>query len=163
MEPIPADRHRIWSHAALGGLAILCIPILIASIGWVLGIDRDVDMSSVFELIFTLLMILTTPALALAFGVLAPSAIAFDRITRGRTTRLANMLLGVSLSLPLFVAFVFGTALFMSDDRPYVVLVLRGLSIPQRHPGVGAALLAVFAAAGVIAALGMRHRSRLSS
>src|SRR5262245_35249682 len=135
MENVGARKHRIWSHAALGGAAMMLIPILIASIQWQLGIDRDSDMSNVVELIFTLAMILTMPAFALAFCILAPSAVALDRLTRGRTSQLANMLLGVFLSLPLFVAFILGSTLFRwSQGLPFTATLIRGLFIPQRHP-----------------------------
>jgi hypothetical protein len=82
--------HRIWFYAAVSAVVMVLGPTLAASVGWFTGSGRDADMSGVHELILFLLMVWTLPAIALAFGVIAPMVIALDRFVRGRTTSNAH-------------------------------------------------------------------------
>jgi len=136
-------RHRVWSYAAASAVVMLLGPTLAASISWFTGTGRDPDMTGVHELIFFLLMLWTLPAIALAFGVIAPMVIALDRLVRGRTTRIVNVMLGTMLGIPALVAVAFAT---------------RALSVWSAHPERALILFIVFAVPCAIAALGMRHR-----
>ncbi len=98
---------------------MVLIPTVTAAILWSTDpSSRDSDMTGVQDLIFFFLMILTAPLIVLALGVLAPAAIALDRLARGQTSRLANALLGITLSVPALVAFSVGVALTRAVFTP---------------------------------------------
>ena len=106
------NRHRIWAFAWLAWLALVALPTTAAAIQWQRGIGRDPNMTGVVELILFLVFVSTIPMAIAAFGVIAPLAIAADRATRGRTSRLANVALGGALGVTGFAVFVAGTLLW---------------------------------------------------
>jgi len=155
--------HRIWFHAAVAAVVMILGPTFAAAIGWISGSSRDPDMSGVFELIFFLTAMSLIPAAGVAFGVFAPAAIALDRILRGRTSRLTNALLGVTLGILSLAAVIIGNALLRAflDSQSFVDGVMHPLPIWASHPERAVILIAIFAVPGAIAALGMRNRQYL--
>lgn len=152
--------HRIWVHAALAWLAMVAIPTLFVTIQWERGIARDPDMRSVWELIFTFVMVLTLPMGALAFGVFAPIAIGIDRRTTGRTTGLANALIGAGLAVPALLVTLI--ALIAMDWRSVAEYGVRAsLFASARNLQSWILFSCVFVAAGIIVGLGLRRRERL--
>ena len=154
--------HRIWSYSAMAAAAFVLGPTVTVTIGWyVQPTFRDSDMTGVHELILLFVMTLATPALALSFGVLAPSAIAIDRVIRGRMSRRINLLFGPVIAIPTLLAFLAGGAFLNSgpDLGEFVDNFQKPFAVAAAHPGRAVLALAFFAALGVITALGMRHRS----
>jgi hypothetical protein len=154
------SNHRIWTHAIAAAAVMVLIPTVAATVGWLTGSSRDSDMSGVHELILLFVILSTIPSFALALGVLAPSAIALDRLTRGRTSRLTNMLLGALLSLPALAALLVAISLMSSGTnlRSFGIKVMHAISTGISHPERVFFAIAFFAVPGVIVALGMRHR-----
>jgi hypothetical protein len=150
-------RHRIWAFASLSWLAFVVLPTTTMAIRWHLGLGRDSDMSSVFELISVFIVVSSLPATVIAFGLLAPLAIAVDRATRIRTTRAANVALGALLGVIAFVLFGAGSALLRlmrgSLDRPIGESVWRLLHDPRTL-----AIVAMFVIGGMVVGLGLRYR-----
>lgn len=156
----PTSAHRIWSHAAAAAALMVLLPTLAVTISWFTDRRaRDSDMRGVDELIFFLIMVLAVPAVSLAFGVLAPSAIILDRLARGQTSRFANMLLGTTLSVPAMIVFVVGAALIQTgfNFQAFVATLFRPFS-PGHHPERVLIAMGFFALPGMIVALGMRYR-----
>lgn len=149
-------QHRIWAHTALAWLAMVAIPTLFVTIQWQRGIARDVDIRSVWELIVTFLIVLTLPMGALAFGVYGPLAIGIDRRTAGRTTGVANALIGAALAVPaLVVALV---ALIATDWRSIAEYGLRASLFGSTRNLQSLVLFSfVFITAGIIVGLGLRR------
>jgi len=161
-----ADRHHIWKHAAVAAAAMVCLPTVLATIAWYVDSSyRDPDMSGVQDLIFLFVMVLTVPALALSFGVLAPLTIVLDRLTRGRAPRVVNLLLGAVLGLPALAAFLIGGAFLQAGPSLHKLgdAMTRPLALGIASPRRGVMLLASFAVLGIIVALGMRHREDAGS
>jgi hypothetical protein len=163
---LPAPGHRIWSHALAATVVMVSVPTLAATIAWYVNPSwRDIDMDGVHELILTFVMFLSLPALILSFGILAPSAIALDRVARGRTSRAANLLFGSVLAVPALAVFLIGGAFLRSG--PHLDAFVEGFkrpgSVAVHQPVRALVLLALFALAGIIVALGMRHRGRARS
>ena len=162
MHSAAVHEHRIWSHAALAAAACVLVPTLLVTIGWYLEpARRDSDMSGVHELILFFVLTLSIPALALSFGVLAPSAIIADRLTGGRTSRRLNLLLAPVIALPMVLAAVAFGAFLRSgwDLRELADSMGRPLVVAAEQPLRAVLTLAFFAVLGLIVALGMRHRS----
>jgi hypothetical protein len=132
--------HRVWRYAGLAWIVLIAGPTARAVVRWQMGVDRDVDMSGVDELIFTFLIVLAVPMAALAFGVFAPLAIGIDNLIKGRTPRLVNVLLGAALSVPALIVIVLVVGSPMNGATPMAV-----------------ALLASLLPAGMIVGLGLRH------
>jgi hypothetical protein len=136
-----AAPHRVWQFTTVAWVALIAGPIIQAVIRWEMGVDRDIDMSGVHELIFMFLIVFSAPMAALAFGVFAPLALAIDHLTKGRTSRFVNVLLGATLSLPA------------------LLLIVMVAGWPRRGSASHAmVLVAVLLLAGMIVGLGLRHR-----
>ena len=146
MRGMDAAPHRVWRYALLAWVALLAGPIVHAAMRWQMGVGRDADMSGVHELVLTFLIVLSVPMAALAFGVFAPLGVAIDSLTRGRTSRLVNVLLGATLSVPACIV-------TMSVVGGEMKGVLSSANL-QRAMGLFAAL----PLAGMIVGLGLRHR-----
>ena len=153
--------HPIWRYAAVAWLALIAIPTLIVTVEWFLGIGRDSDMRTVWELIFTFVTVLTLPMGALAYFILAPLAIGIERLTKGRVPRLANVALGALLALPAFIVMsLFGWAM---DWQEIGVAALRAsVEHALRHPTPLLTLFADFAIGGAIVGLGIRDREAVA-
>jgi hypothetical protein len=158
------SNHRIWTHAIAAAAAMVVIPTVGATVGWFTGGSRNSDVNGVHELILLFVMLLIIPSAALTLGVLAPSAIALDRLTRGRTSRLTNMLLGALLSVPALSVLLVAVSLLSSGTnlRKFETRVMHAISIGVNHPGRVLFAIGFFAVPGVIVALGMRHRRRVN-
>ena len=155
-------QHRIWVHTALAWLAMVAIPTLFVMIQWQMGIGRDVDMRSVWELIVTFLIVLTPPMGALAFGVYGPLAIGIDRRMAGRTTGITNALIGAALAVPALVVTL--VALIATDWRSIAEYGLgASLSGSTRNLQSWVLFFLVFVTAGIIVGLGLRRRERLAA
>ena len=142
------EPHRVWRYAALAWIALITIPTAYAVIGWQMGLDRDPDMSGAGELIALFLVVITVPMAALAFGVFAPLAIAYDHVVKGRTPTYVNVLFGAALSAPALVVSVVAVG-WPQHDLRQSMSVLRHL---DRAPGFETALLV----GGMIVGLGVR-------
>jgi hypothetical protein len=149
------EAHRVWRATALAWITLVAVPTGYAAIRWQMGLGRDPDMTGVSELIVFLLIVLTVPMAALAFGVLAPLAIAYDYIAKGRTPMYLNVLFGAALSAPALAVSVVAVGWPQHDVRQSMS-VLRHL---DRAPDFVAALLL----SGMIVGLGVRHRQRAAS
>jgi hypothetical protein len=156
------SNHRIWTHAIAAAAAMVLIPTVAGTVGWFTGNSRDSDMATVHEQILLFVMLLTIPSAALALGVLAPSAITLDRLIRGRTSRLTNILLGAMLSVPALTALLVAVSLMSSGRnlRKFETKVMHAISTGVSHPQQVLFAIGFFAVPGVIVALGMRHRRR---
>lgn len=149
--------HRIWAHAALSWLALVFLPTTAVAIQWLRGIGRDPDMSGVHELIIFFVFVSSVPAALVAFGLLAPLAIAADRVIRGRTTRAANVMLGGVLGISAFALFVAGSA---------AIELARGMTFARlsssfqvfTHDPETAVVVAMFVVSGMLVGPGLRHR-----
>ena len=150
--------HRIWAHAALSWLALVVLPTTAAAIQWQRApLARDSDMTGVGELIFFFLFVTSVPAALVAFGLLAPLAIAADRAIRGRTTRAANVLFGGVLGIPAFALFVAGSALLeLAKGMPFDRLS-SGFQRVTHDPET-AVIVAMFVVSGMLVGPGLRHR-----
>jgi len=163
MQPAAAPGHRIWPHACVAAAVLWLTPTLSAATTWQLGWGRDPDMSGVHELIAFFLIMSAVPALSLSFGVMAPCAIAVDRIMAGRASRLLNIvLLGVVIGLVGFAAFLLGGALLSWESGQSIREVLSRMFRPRR-PDIAVMVAAFFGLVGMIIAAGMRCRARGSS
>ena len=142
-----AAPHRVWRYAVLAWVVLIAGPTVHAVLRWQMGVGRDSDMSGVHELILTFLIVLAGPMAALAFGVFAPLAVSIDYISKARTSRFVNMLLGATLSVPALVLTVMVVGWPMNGS-----VSIAGL---QRAMGLFTAL----PLAGMAVGLGMRHRA----
>ena len=147
--------HHIWRQAALAWIALVAIPTAYAVIRWQMGLVRDPDMSGIGELIFTFVIILAAPMAALAFAVYAPLALAVDRIAKGRTRRVVNVMLGAMLAVPAVLV----TMIVLGAPRHGLAHAVSQIAWPRPALGVFAAL----PAAGMIVGLGLRVTRRGSS
>ena len=155
--------HHIWAFSLLAWLALVVIPTAFVSIAWMLGISTDSSVPNVFDLIILFIFMFSVPAAFVAFALLAPLAIATDRVLRGRMPRLMNIMLGGALGLAAFTLFVAGSVLlrlptpFSPDSMiaggASLNTLHRILTAPQTTP-----LLAVFVVSGLLIGLGLRHR-----
>ena len=138
MEAAP---HRVWRYAVLAWMILLAGPIILAVVRWQMGVDRDIDMTGVHELVFMFLIAFSAPAAVLAFGMFAPLAVGLDSIAKGRTSRFVNVLLGATLSLPVLL----------------ITVLVAGW--PRRgSTSYAAVLVAALLLAGMTVGLGLRHR-----
>lgn len=151
-----AKHDRVWFYTGVAWVALVLIPVAYAAVQWERGIDRDVDMTGVGELIGFLLFILSVPMAALAFGVFAPLGIALDVMLKGRTSRVVNVLLGAVSTGPAIFATVWVTG-WPGHSLPDVITAFR--HSPDRAPQIVAATLM----AGMIVGLGLRHRGSQTS
>jgi hypothetical protein len=151
-------RHRIWTFAVLAWVALVALPTTIVAVRWQLGIDRDVDMSGVHELITFFMLVSSLPAAIVAFGLLAPLAIAVDRAIRGRTPRAVNFVVGGVLGVPGFLLFLSGSAILElmggNLEGPISANVWRVFQNPRT-----AAIVLMFVVGGMLVGLGLRHHS----
>ena len=154
---IDKPRHRIWTFAALAWVALVVLPTTVVAVRWQLGVDRDVDMSGVHELILFFILVSSLPAAIVAFALLAPLAIAVDRAIRGRTPRAVNVVLGGVLGVPAFLLFLSGSAILALSGR------LEGQTSANIwrvfHEPRTALIVAMFVASGMLVGLGLRHHS----
>ena len=150
-----ARQHRVWRHAAAAAAVLVFGPTTLAAIAWFVWPEyRDVDMTGVHELVLFLVGTLALPALLLSFGVMAPSAIAIDRMTRGRTSRATNLLFGIAVGLVGALALLTYAGIRQGpSSRSIVELVLAALA---RNPGFWRAMVLVFVTGGVVVSRGMR-------
>jgi hypothetical protein len=143
MDPAP---HRVWRYTVPAWMILLGAPLLLAVARWQMGVDRDIDMSGVHELVFLFLIAFSAPTAVLAFGVFAPLAVGLDSIAKGRTSRFVNVLLGAALSLPVLV----------------LTVIVAGW--PRRgSASYAAVLIAALLLAGMTVGLGLRHRGSTRS
>ena len=154
-----APAHGIWPRAGIGAAMLMLAPTMWAASTWLLGWGRDADMSGVHELIVFFLFITMFPALALAFGVMAPCAIAIDRITAGRTSRPFNITLGAAIGLVGFATFLLAGGFMAWETGESLSEVLSRPFSAAKQPATMAAA-AFFAVVGMIIAAGMRSRTR---
>lgn len=152
------SRHRIWAFAWLAWLALVAFPTTAAAIQWQRGIARDPDMTGVVELILLLAAVSMIPMAIAAFGVIAPLAIAVDRATRGRTTRLANGALGSALGVLGFAVFLTVSLLWRLATRgPLQQPIGANLSRIMHDPVIATWVIG-FVVAGMFVGLGLRER-----
>jgi len=157
------SNHRIWIHAFVAAAAMVLIPTVAATVGWLTGSSHRSDVAGVHEQILLSLVLLSIPSAALALGVIAPSAIALDRLTRGRTSRLTNLLLGAFLSIPTLTALLVSVSFLSSGTnfRKFETKLMHAISTGINHPERVVFAVGFFAVPGVIVALGMRHGQRV--
>ena len=159
MPSVAQPTHRIWAHAGVGAALLLLTPTLVVAIQWELGVGGDSDMSGVLELVFFLLALWTVPVVLLSFGVMAPLALAIDRLAAGRTSRATNIIAGIAIGLTGLAAFLIGASLLAWESGQSLSQVL---SRPfTARPEATAVLIAFFALVGTIVGAGMRHRTRV--
>ena len=147
------EAHRVWRYAALAWMMLVVVPTSYAVIRWQMGLGRDPDMSGVGELILLFLFVITVPMAALAFGVFAPLAIAYDYVAKGRTPIYLNVFVGAVLAAPALVVSVVAVGWPQHDVRQSMAALRH---IDYRADGFAMALLL----GGMVVGLGVRHRRK---
>lgn len=107
------------------------------ALSWMLGDGRlPSGMSGgILELLLFLLAISTVPAMLLSFGVMAPLAVVIDRVARGRTSRVVNVIAGVGVGLAGLAAFLCGSSvLAWQPDESFRQVMSRLLTCDPRPP-----------------------------
>ena len=146
------EAHRVWRYAALAWITLVAVPTGYAVIRWQMGLNRDPDVTGATELIPLFLLVITVPMAALAFGGLAPLAIAYDHVAKGRSPTYLNVLVGTALAAPALVVSVVAAGWPQHDVRQS----LSALRHLDRADGFLMALLL----GGMIVGLGVRRRQR---
>lgn len=158
--------HRIWAFSLSAWAALVVIPTAFISISWMLGgPGRDSSVPNVFDL-FPFAFFFMVPAAIVVFALLVPLAISTDRMLRGRTPRLLNIILGGALGVAAFTLFFGGSAL-LQIPTPFTPrrMIAGGVSLntlygilvaPQATPLLTPLAVVV---SGMLVGLGLRHRA----
>jgi hypothetical protein len=150
-------------------VALVAIPTAAVSISWMLGISRDSSVPNVFDVAILFIFMLPVPTAIAVFALLAPLAIATDRVLRGRTTRPVNVVLGAALGVAAFTLYFAGSALLqlptpftprrMIADGASLDTLYRFLTAPQTPFLLAqtAVILTSFVVSGMFVGLGLRR------
>jgi hypothetical protein len=152
-------QHRIWGHALFAAALLLLGPTLLAAISWMTGSGRDPDMAGgVFELVTFLLMIGAIPVMLLSFGVMAPLAVAIDRVAAGRASLPLIVVSGIVVGLVGLAAFALGSSLMVwQQGESFQQMAFRAFGV---RPEAAAVSAMFFTVAGMTITAGMRRRTR---
>jgi hypothetical protein len=146
MRGVDSTPHRVWRYAVLAWVFLVAWASARAVLPWHLGIVGMLgmigEMRGVHKPLLAYASSYAAPMALFTFGMIAPLATAIDHMTRGRTSRVVNVLLGGALAVAVIS----------------VVLWWEGSSIEYLLAHHGSGPLLPLPLTGMIVGLGMRHR-----
>lgn len=139
---------RLWAGAWVAwGVMLLAVAIAFATLEFLVPGGGDPDIKTPGELTAMVLMFSVVPLALISFGVFLPMFTIVRRLMAERVTRLVHALIGVSLSVPAFAAFVaINNLLWPRRGKT----VLQDVTTILHRPSQILPVIAVFAIGGLV-------------
>lgn len=122
---------RLFSFVVIAWIALEASAGASFGVSYLRGTLGDPDVQSVLEAAMMPVIVMMLPFAALAFGVFWPGMYVIGTLTRGRCSRLANVLIGAAFSLPVLLAiFALGRVVWPQPTTfvPHFLRVVYGVS-----------------------------------
>jgi hypothetical protein len=155
----PARSSRLGIAALIAWIAMEVVAAAAWGVGYVRGTVRDQDIANVAEAMMMPVLFAALPFAAYAFGMLWPSMRAVEAVTRGRLSRVLNILVGAALTIPFLLVIIGAGRVLWPQRTTFIEQVAR---IFQNSHGDGWVLLCLVAGGMIVGARAASRRALVS-